>query len=784
MNKNPLIKSEVKNRPIDMQAIQLGLARLVSALVIIAVTICPLAAREPEDGEPLTVERIFDSSEFTPERLNSLHWMKDRAAYTLLENAKWNDEKDDERDSHGGLGIVRYDADSGAREVLVPSRLLIPTSESAPLAIDDYTWSEDGSKLLIYTNSKRVWRQNSRGDYWVLDVSGRELRQLGGDAAPSTMMFAKFSPDGRQVAYVRENNIYVEHLSERRITRLTDDGSTLVINGTFDWVYEEELGLRDGIRWSPDSRRIAYWQLNTDGVREIYLINHTDSIYPRLKAIKYPKVGEENSASRVGVVSAQGGKTLWLDVPGDSRNHYIARMDWADNSDEIEIQQLNRLQNANKVMLADSRTGNLSTMLTERDDAWVDVHDNLRWIDHGRRFLWLSERDGWRHVYAVSRSGEDVRLVTPGDFDVAGISAVDEAGGWLYYIASPDDPSQRYLYRVHLDGSDTQRVTPVDQSGTHSYQVSDDARWAIHSYSSFDTPPVTQLVRLPGHDTVRVLVDNSKLRKAISKIKRQPTEFFYVDIDQDVSLHGWLMKPADFDPEKKYPLLTYVYGEPASQTVNDKWRGQSYLWHPLLTQHGYLVMSIDNRGTAALRGRAWRKCIYRQVGILASEDQAAALRTVLDRRAYVDRDRIGIWGWSGGGSMSLNMIFRHPKLYHTAMAVAAVPNQRYYDTIYQERYMGLPPDNVKGFREGSPITYAHQLQGNLLLVHGTADDNVHYQGAEALVNELIAENKRFTMMAYPNRTHSIKEGNGTTRHLYELLTRYLRENLPEGPQDR
>jgi len=806
LKKHPMKMHLMRNLPYDRRSLRLALARLTSALVIIATSVCPLAADEPEEDKPLTVERIFDSREFRSESLGPLRWLKDQAAYAVLERSEKddkdekdsdeekknenkddgkNDDKDDDAsDRSGRLGIVRYDAKSGDRKVLVPLRLLIPSGESLPLSIDSYSFSDDKSKLLIFTNSKRVWRQRTRGDYWVLDISGRELRKLGGDAAPSTMMFAKFSPDGRHVAYVREKNIYVEHLSDRRITQLTDDGSDIIINGTFDWVYEEELGLRDGIRWSPDSRRVAYWQLNTKGVREIYLINHTDSVYPRLKPIKYPKVGERNSASRVGVVNARGGKTLWLDVPGDPRNHYIARMDWAENTKEIEIQQLNRLQNTNLVMLADAGSGKLRTILTERDDAWVDIYGNLRWIDDGKRFLWLSDRDGWRHVYVVSRSGEEVRLVTPGDFDVTSISAVDEAGGWLYYMASPDNPSQRYLYRVRLDGSDLQRVTPADQSGTHSYRFSDDAHWAIHSYSTFDTPPVTQLVRLPEHKTVRVLADNSELREELSKIKRQPTEFFYTDIGQDVSLHGWLMKPSDFDPEKKYPLLIYVYGEPAGQTVTDSWSARNYLWYLMHTQHGYLVMSIDNRGTASARGREFRKSIYRQIGILSSKDQAAALRTVLDSREYVDRDRIGIWGWSGGGSMSLNMIFRYPELYHTAMSVAAVPNQRHYDTIYQERYMGLPRDNVKGFREGSPITYAHQLKGNLLIVHGTADDNVHYQGFEALVNELIAENKRFTMMAYPNRTHSIREGAGTTRHLYELLTRYLYENLPEGSRDR
>ncbi|MGI9429984.1 MAG: DPP IV N-terminal domain-containing protein, partial [Bythopirellula sp.] len=478
----------MRNRSNHSHFLRLGFARLALVLLMIPASAWPLLAEESEDGECLTLKRIFDSSEFTPKSLGSPLWLKDRAAYTVLEKDDWNEEQDDEKDDEETKeedkdsddrrerGVVRYEAESGAREVLVPARLLIPSGESSPLTIDGYAWSDDGSKLLITTNSKRVWRKNTLCDYWVLDVSARELRKLGGSAAPSSTMFAKFSPDGRQVAYVCENNIYVEDLGERRITQLTDNGSDIVINGTFDWVYEEELGLRDGIRWSPDSRRIAYWQLNSEGVREIYLINHTDSVYPQLKTIKYPKVGERNSASRVGVVNAQGGETLWLDVPGDPRNHYIARMDWAKSSEEIVIQQLNRLQNTNRVMLADAGTGRLRTILTERDDAWVELHGDIRWIDDDKEFLWLSERDGWQHAYIVSRSGENVRLVTPGGYDVTGLCAVDEASKWLYFMASPDNPSQRYLYRVRLDGSDAQRVTPADQSGTHSYQISDDTR--------------------------------------------------------------------------------------------------------------------------------------------------------------------------------------------------------------------------------------------------------------------------------------------------------------------
>ena len=538
-------------RPDVSRRVRFRAVSLLLAIAVVAGISGPLPAQQGSDdsqeAKPLTVERIFDSKEFTPQPLGKFRWLKGRAAYTILERAdkdedkdkkddetvKQGDESDDDaRDGRGGgRSIVRYDAASGQREVLVQARLLIPTGESSPLTVDDYAWSDDGSQLLIFTAAKRVWRQRTRGDYWVLDLSGRELQKLGGDAPPSTTMFAKFSPDGRQVAYVQQNNIYVENLRDHRITQLTRDGSNNVINGTFDWVYEEELSLRDGFRWSPDGRSIAYWQLDSTGVREIYLLNHTDSVYPQLTTIKYPKVGEQNSASRLGVVSATGGPTRWLTVPGDPRNHYIARIDWAKNSRELVVQQLNRLQNTNRVMLADAVTGEVKTILTEQDDAWLDVYGRLHWLDDGERFLWLSERDGWRHGYTVSRSGEEVQLITPGEFDIiarsggtAPVGAVDQASGWFYFYASPENPTQRYLYRARLGGSAPLRVTPADQPGTHTYQFSDDARWAIHTYSSFDTPPVTSLVSLPDHRAARVLTDNSKLREKLAQIDRRPAD--------------------------------------------------------------------------------------------------------------------------------------------------------------------------------------------------------------------------------------------------------------------
>jgi len=756
---------------------------ILSCVLIVLSAFSLRATAEQDDRDPaiLTLERIFTEEEFEPDEFGPARWLEDGSGYTILEKSQ--DEEGGEAAQCPGRDIVRYDPKTGSREVIVGAARLIPKGESQPLEIEDYSWSEDGKKLLVFTNAKRLWRENTLGDYWALDLETWELVKLGGDAEPSTLMFAKLSPDGSRAAYVHDKNIYVQDLRSMRIRQLTKDGSDTIINGTSDWVYEEEFRLRDGFRWSPDGEWIAYWQFNTEGVREFHLINYTDSLYPKITSFQYPKAGEKNPACRVGVISSDVGKTRWFEPAGDPRNHYIPKMEWMDDSKAVVFQRLNRLQNANEVMLGYVRDGQTRTILTERDEAWLDVGDDLNWLDDGRGFTWLSERDGWRHLYLVSRSSGKAELLTPGGFDVISVQSVDEEGGWVYYIASPNNPTQRYLYRSPLDGSGTvERVTPGGQTWTHSYQVSPDSKWAFHTHSSFGEPPRTELVGLPGHKTMRVLVDNSNLRAKLDKLRKGPFEFFRVDIGEGVLLDGWCIKPPDFDPEKKYPLFFYVYGEPGGQTVLDKGGEDRYLWHLMLAQQGYLVMSVDNRGTAAPRGREWRKCVYRQIGILASADQAAAARAIIKSRPYVDPDRVGIWGWSGGGSMSLNAIFRYPELYHTAMAIAFISNQRFYDTIYQERYMGLPEDNEEGYKNGSPITFAHQLEGNLLIIHGTGDDNCHYQSCEVLINELIKHNKYFSMMSYPNRTHNIKEGQNTRRHLYELMTTYLKEHLPPGPR--
>ncbi len=747
------------------------MALLTRVLLLVAFAVSLAVADDPIR---LTVDSIYNSDQYDDKSFDG-RWLpgSDPAAYTLVESGQ----------------IIRVDAQSGETSVMVSTRDLTPGG-SRPLSIESYAFSNDQNLVLIYTNSQRVWRNNTRGDYWVLDRTSGQLTQLGGDAPPSTLMFAKFSPTNQHVAYVRNGDIYLEDCRDHAIKRLTTAENEHIINGTTDWVYEEELGLRDAFRFSPDGKSIAYWQINTEGVPQFPLINTLDSLYPKVRWFAYPKVGQTNPSCRVGIVDCETAESTMVMLPGDTREHYIPRMEFVPSDKEGEgetaprllIQQLNRLQNTNRLFLADFLSQTVSEVLVERDDAWVDVHDELMWLGGGKQFTWLSDRSGWRQLYIASLDNSEVRPVTQGEFDVIELIDVDEDKQLAYFIASPDSATERYLYRINLDGTDMQRVTPTTGPavpGTHAYSLSPDRSLAIHTRSSADQPAVVNLIRMADHFPVRRLEGNEALVEAYRKLDHAPVEFFRVKVDEGVELDGWCIKPPDMkeDASKKYPLLVYVYGEPAGSTVVNRWGGKSHLWHLMMAQQGYVVMSFDNRGTKAPRGRAFRKSIYKKIGILPPADQAAAVRAVLEERSYLDPDRVGIWGWSGGGSSSLHAMFKHADLYKTAIAIAPVPNQRYYDTIYQERYMSLPHLNPEGFYEGSPIHFAKNLKGNLLLVHGTDDDNCHVATTEMLIDELVAHDKQFDLMLYPGRTHAVRERENTTRHLRRMMTNYLLEKL-------
>jgi dipeptidyl-peptidase-4 len=683
-----------------------------------------------------------------------------------------------ERNTNGNSELIRYDTVSGNRTVQMTEEQLTPPQLGKPLSFVEHKASTDGQTILFSASPRPTMIRKTAYDYWVLNQRTHAWRKLGGGSTNTTniLLYAKLSPDATQAAYVRNNNIFVEDIKTGKIAQLTRDGSSMIINGTSDWVYEEEFGLGDGFNWSPDGKRIAYFQFDQSGVQEFALINYTDALYPVITKYPYPKAGQSNAAVRVGVVSASGaGFTKWMKTPGDPRNTYIARMDWADNSDDVILQHLNRLQSTNTVYLANARNGEIRQMYQDRDDTWVDFNESFTWLDNGKRLLFQTECDGLRHAYAVARDG-DARLITKESFDLISVASVDETNGWLYYLASPDNAVQRYLYRTRLDGSGrAERVTPADQPGTHTYNISPDGHFAFHSYSKFDEPGVSDIVSLPDHKVVRVTQANTELKEKVAPIMAGRTELLQVDVGNGVNLDGWLIRPRNFDATKKYPLIVYVYGEPASTTVNDSWGGTTRLLLATLADDGYLVASFDNQGTPTPKGRAWRKIIYGSVGVLASKQQAAAVRALAASHPYVDLERVGVFGWSGGGSMTLNLMFRSPDLFKVGVAGAPVADQTLYDSIYQERYMGLPQDNAKGYHDGSPLSYAEGLQGKLLIIHGTGDDNVHFQGTQRMLNRLIELKKQFSFMEYPNRRHGI-----TGTHLETLRFGFFEEYLPAG----
>ncbi|MEO6595586.1 MAG: DPP IV N-terminal domain-containing protein [Planctomycetota bacterium] len=735
-----------------------------------------------QDPARLDAQRIT-SGEFAAQRFGPARWL-DGAHYATLEP----------KAGGGPLELVRYDAALGDREVLVSAAMLWVVAAGAPLTIEDYAFSPDGKRLLVFTQSERVWRQNTRGEYYVLLLDGKqEPQRLGGGLPKSTLMFAKWSPDGGRVAYVAQNDLYVEDVATKKQTRLTKDGSATVINGTFDGVYEEEFDCRDGFRWSSDGSKIAYWQLNCAGVGEFLMMDNLADRYSQVVHVQYPKAGTTNSSCKVGVIAAKGGDTVWMQTPGDPRETYVPRMEWHPKGEELMVQWLPRQQNVLQVLGCDVKTGAVRLVHEERDAAYVDVREDFAWVEGGERFFWTSDvafqgdaKTAWRQAGTIfwDTRGKQVlvtHLALTRGFDVMGVEFADLEHEILLVSGSDGSATQKYLFASQ--SGQTKRLSPKGEPGWHDYQISTDGSLAIHTYSSFDVPPVIDLVKLPSHERVRVLVDNAKLRERYGKVAKGKNEFFQVTTADDVTMDGWVMYPPNFDNTKSWPVLFHVYGEPWSQTVKDTWSLGHHLFHRWLTQQGYVVMSIDARGTPAPKGRDWRKALYQKIGVLSSHDWDQAVTALLAKHAWMDRSRLALWGWSGGGAMTLNMLFRYPDLFAAGMSVAPVTDIALYDTIYQERYCGDPREVPEVYRECSPITFAKNLKGKLLLVHGTGDDNVHFQHSERLFDELVADDKQFEYLAYPNRTHSLVERKGTRQHLYGALDDFLNRRVPAGPRE-
>ncbi len=731
---------------------------LVLALQLVFTFI--LTGQESGSNE-LTIDKIFNSREFYPDYLGSVTWYNDGESYVKLESSEQNRRVRE---------VVAYNSTSGDRTVLASVQDLTPQGSDKPLSISSIQFTTDESRMLIFTNTKRVWRANTKGDYWVLDLKSKALKQLGKSLPASSLMFAKFSPDNKTVAYVSEFNVYEEDFQTGEITPLTKDGSRDLINGTFDWVYEEELFCKDGFRWSPDGNNLAIWQLDASEIKNFLMINNTDSIYSKVIPIQYPKVGEDPSSAKVGSIDVTTQKITWMAIPGDPKQNYLPRMQWVD--DKLLVQQLNREQNQLNVYICNPTTGECTLSYSEKDDAWVDIMNldlTANWSMYdmeisGNSFLRVTEKDGWRHLYKVKMDGSGEMNLTNFEGDVARFYSFDEKGKHIYINASPENPTQRYLYQISAKGKGKpQRITPQEYAGVNKYNISPNGKYAIHTYSNANTPATISLISLPSHKVIKTLVDNQKFKESLAALDLPKIEFFKVTTSEGIEMDGRLIKPVGFESGKKYPVIYYTYGGPAGVEADDSWKYRG-MFHFMLAQKGYAIIIMDGRGTPSLKGREWRKALYKKVGILNTRDFALAAQETL-KWDFIDAERTAYWGWSSGGKMALNLMFRYPEVFKTAIAVAPVSSGLLYDNIYTERYMGLKSEN---------------LEGNLLIIHGTGDDNVHYQNTEMLMNELIKHNKQFRVMPYPNRSHGIYEGENTTRHLYTLMTNYFLEMNPIG----
>ncbi len=714
-----------------------------------------LALSAPAAAQEIPLQRIFTTRDFAAASFAPL-WRSDET-FTLIESG-----------DQGGSEVWTEGISTGKRDRLIQGAKLVSPLTGKPLDIEDVAWAADQRRALFYTNSQQVWRQRTRGIYYVYDTQGERLVPLS--PGEGWQQFAKFSPDGSKVGFVRNNDLFVVDLATGRETRLTRDGSDTIINGTFDWVYEEELDLRDGWRWSPDGTRIAFWQLDTSPEKVFHWVDNLAGQYSVPVGLRYPKPGEANAVPKIGVIELATGQTTWMDAGGDS-NTYLARMEWAASPTELVIQRLNRHQNRIDVMLADARTGRTRTLFADTDPAWVDVDDDLNFVRGGSQLLWTSERDGYNQIYLYDRGGRVVRKLTPQPWDVTGINGIDEKNGWVFFTGTVGNATERHLYRVRLDGRGLQRLSR--EPGTHSASVSPDGRFYVSVHSRAGVPPVSRLHRADG-TVVRTLEENRRVAANLAATGVQAPEFFKVRAQDGTELNAWMIRPRDFDPARKYPVLLYVYGTPGAQTVTDAWGGSRYLWHQHLAGQGYIVASVDARGTGG-RGRAFEKAGYLRQGEVVSNDLMDAARHFATR-PYVDAERIGMWGWSGGGYTTGLTLARGRRLFKAGISVAPVTDWRLYDTIYTERFMRTPQENPQGYEQTSVLTHAPKMTANYLLIHGTADDNVHFQNSVQLSAALQQAGKQFDFMLYPNKNHAIP-GAQTQLHLFTLMTNWLKGNL-------
>ncbi|NNK89092.1 MAG: S9 family peptidase [Saprospiraceae bacterium] len=706
----------------------------------------------------ITLEKIWKNREFSNKRVPGFNFMKDGRHYSRLSDNK----------------ILKYDLLNGEMVAELLNGQTLKDKAGFNGTIRNYRFNNDESKIIIESESESIYRRSSKAYFHIYDIKSQVLQAVYEE---DKVMYATLSPDGSKVAYVWNNNLYFLDLESEITTPITFDGKfNEIINGSADWVYEEEFSFAKAFFWSPDSKKIAFMRFDETEVPEFTMTNYTNDVYPEYVTFKYPKVGEKNALVSIHIYDIKNDKTLIADTnPG--HEHYIPRIKWTKKENTLMIYRMNRHQNKLELLLADANNGATSVIVEENNEYYIDITDDIRFLENGDQFIWSSEKSGFNHLYLYNLEGREMRALTSGDFDVTRFYGVDEKNKRIYYQAAETSPMERQIYSVNLRGTDKVILTP--QKGYNSAQFSSTFDFFVCTHSTINQAP-SYKVYDRKMNPVRVIEDNQELMKKASDVNVQNVEFFKFTTSENVELNGWMIKPDNFDPAIKYPVLMYVYGGPGSQQVTDSWKGYNYWWYQMLAKQGYVVACVDNRGTGG-RGEEFKKMTYKNLGHYETIDQIEAA-SYLGSLGYTDQSRIGIFGWSYGGYMSSLCLFKGNEVFKAAIAVAPVTNWKWYDTIYTERFMRTEEENPDGYADNSPVNFVHKLKGNYLLVHGNADDNVHFQNTAEMANALISSNKQFDTYFYPNRNHGIY-GDNARLHLYTKMTNFLNDKLKHGKLD-
>ncbi len=728
--------------------------KIIPFIILNTLIACgTLSAQSGKSNQSISLEEIWQKGIFYAKGVHGINWMKDGKYYSSLEKNS----------------IVKNNVATGkSAGTIVDETNLIIEGKETPIKINSYSFSSDQSQVLIQTNVERIYRHSSKAQFYVYNIKSKSLNLLSEGAK---IMFASFSPDGKKIAYVKDNDLYYTNMISMKEVRITSDGEWgKIINGWADWVYEEEFGKAVAFSWSPDGKKIAYYRFDESNVRE-YNMQLWGELYPKDYRFKYPKAGEDNSEVSVYCYDVMNQKSTLLE-DGKGKDQYLPRIFWTNSAKELLIFKLNRLQNHLQILKTNTSSGAQKKIYEEQNNTYVEIYDDIHFIEGKDQFILASERDGYKHLYLYDFDGTLINQITKGKWDVAGLVGVDNKKGTVYYTSATLSAMDRQLYAVNMDGTSTIRLTTGN--GTHRINMSPDTRYFIDSYSKLNTPSLVTLYKTAGNKSMKILEDNAVLKDLLKERASSTQEFFSFKTSEDIELNGWMMKPPGFDASKKYPVLMYVYGGPGSQTVTDSWGGSNYIWYQMLAQKGYVVVSIDNRGTG-YRGAEFKKMTYGQLGKYETMDQIEGAK-YLGTLPFVDKSRIGIWGWSFGGYMTSLCLTLGADVFKTGVAVAPVTSWRFYDSIYTERFLGLPKDNKSGYDDNSPLSHTDKLEGNYFIIHGTADDNVHFQNAIEMEDALVKSNKQFRSFYYPNKNHSIY-GGVTRLHLYTMMTDYILKNL-------